>query len=51
MTGEQIESVAYALYLRSVGGSVAEANRFAGHAGLVFRAGRETGVLQLEHLS
>ncbi|MGF1238298.1 DUF6417 family protein [Streptomyces sp. 2-6] len=51
LTGEQIESVAYALYLHSVGGSVAEANRFARTCGLVFRAGRETGVLQLEHLS
>jgi hypothetical protein len=38
---EQIESVAYAFYLRSVGGSAAEANRFGREYGVTFRpAGR-----------
>ncbi|MFF7358547.1 MULTISPECIES: DUF6417 family protein [Streptomyces] len=33
---EQIASVAYAFYLRSVGGSGAEANRFGREYGVVF---------------
>ncbi|MGW0209779.1 DUF6417 family protein, partial [Streptomyces sp. NPDC003233] len=43
---EQIESVAYALYLRSVGGSVAEANHFARQYGVTSRPDRSTGSLQ-----
>ncbi|MGW7824854.1 DUF6417 family protein [Streptomyces puniciscabiei] len=43
---EQIESVAYALYLRSVGGSVAEANHFARQYGVTFRPDPSTGGLQ-----
>jgi hypothetical protein len=42
---EQIESVAYALYLRSVGGSVAEANRFARQYGVAFNSDGSTGGL------
>ncbi|WP_433455248.1 DUF6417 family protein [Streptomyces sp. CA-142005] len=34
---EQIESVAYAFYVRSVGGSTAEANRFGREHGVTFR--------------
>ncbi|MFJ4585551.1 DUF6417 family protein [Streptomyces echinatus] len=37
---EQIRSVAYAFYLRSMGGSVAEANRFARQYGAAFRLER-----------
>ncbi|WP_433455474.1 DUF6417 family protein [Streptomyces sp. CA-142005] len=43
---EQIESVAYALYLRSLGGSVADANRFARQYGVAFRPNRSTGSAQ-----
>jgi hypothetical protein len=43
---EQIESVAYTLYLRSVGGSIAEANRFTREYGVAFRPDRSTGGLQ-----
>ncbi|MGW2426185.1 hypothetical protein ACWC0C_44500 [Streptomyces sp. NPDC001709] len=38
LNGEQIESVAYAFYLRSVGGSCVEANRF-GRRGLCLAGG------------
>ncbi|MFD8393941.1 DUF6417 family protein [Streptomyces sp. NPDC059680] len=37
---EQIASVAYAFYLYSVGGSVAEANRFAREYGVAFHTCR-----------
>ncbi|MFI6359293.1 DUF6417 family protein [Streptomyces sp. NPDC050743] len=47
LTAEQIESVAYAFYLRSMGGSVAEANRFGREYGVVFHADRLTGSLRL----
>jgi hypothetical protein len=47
----QIESVAYAFYLRSMGGSVAEANRFARESGVAFRADRSTSSLRLTRLS
>ncbi|MGW5433182.1 DUF6417 family protein [Streptomyces sp. NPDC004059] len=41
LNDDQIESVAYAFYLRSVGGSAAEANRFGREYGVTFRpAGR-----------
>ncbi|MER6565126.1 DUF6417 family protein [Streptomyces sp. NPDC001093] len=38
LTSEQIESVAYAFYLRFMGGSAAEANRFAREYGVVFHS-------------
>ncbi|WP_067118579.1 DUF6417 family protein [Streptomyces yokosukanensis] len=37
LDAEQIQSVAYALYLRSMGGSITEANRFAREYGVAFR--------------
>ncbi|MGW7529057.1 DUF6417 family protein [Streptomyces sp. NPDC054783] len=40
---EQVASVAYAFYLRSMGGSVAEVNRFGREYGVVFRAGQPMG--------
>ncbi|WP_433455267.1 DUF6417 family protein [Streptomyces sp. CA-142005] len=40
---EQTESVAYTLYLRSLGGSVADVNRFTRQYGLAFRPNRSTG--------
>ncbi|MER6567555.1 DUF6417 family protein [Streptomyces sp. NPDC001093] len=40
---EQIESVAYAFHLRSVGASAAEDNRFGREYGVVFRVGRQVG--------
>ncbi|WP_146075309.1 DUF6417 family protein [Streptomyces sp. Ru71] len=36
LTEEQVESVAYVFYLRSMGGSVAEANRFVREYGVAF---------------
>ncbi|MEU6477989.1 DUF6417 family protein [Streptomyces sp. NPDC047017] len=50
LNAEQIESVAYAFYLRSVGGPVTEANRFARLYGVIFRANRETGALRSKRL-
>ncbi|MFD8391019.1 DUF6417 family protein [Streptomyces sp. NPDC059680] len=47
---EQIESVAYAFYLRSVGGSGAEANRFARQYGVAFHPDRSTASLRLTRL-
>jgi hypothetical protein len=43
LTEEQIASVAYALYLRSMSGSVAEANRFARQYGVAYRANDSMG--------
>ncbi|TXS44097.1 hypothetical protein EAO75_30235 [Streptomyces sp. uw30] len=37
LTGEQVESVAYGLYLHTLAGSAAEANRFARDYGVVYR--------------
>ncbi|MCC5481242.1 DUF6417 family protein [Streptomyces barringtoniae] len=47
---EQIASVAYAFYLRSVGGSGAEANRFARQYGVTFHPDRSTASLRLTRL-
>ncbi|MGW3177328.1 DUF6417 family protein [Streptomyces sp. NPDC001153] len=47
---EQIESVAYAFYLRSMGGSVTEANRFAREYGVTFHPDRSTASLRLTRL-
>ncbi|MGW7821947.1 DUF6417 family protein [Streptomyces puniciscabiei] len=47
---EQIESVAYAFYLRAMGGSAGEANRFAREYGVAFHADRATGVVRLTRL-
>ncbi|MEU6366571.1 DUF6417 family protein [Streptomyces sp. NPDC046931] len=47
LNAEQIESVAYAFHLPSMGGSVAEANRFGRAYGVAFRADRATGTLRL----
>ncbi|MFE4628199.1 DUF6417 family protein [Streptomyces mirabilis] len=47
---EQIASVAYVFYLRSMAGSVAEANRFARQYGAAYRADRSTGGLRLTRL-
>ncbi|MGW3177476.1 DUF6417 family protein [Streptomyces sp. NPDC001153] len=44
---EQVASVAYAFYLRSVGGSGAEANRFARAYGVAFRTDGATGNVRL----
>lgn len=44
---EQVASVAYAFYLRSVGGSGAEANRFAREYGVAFRTEWATGNVRL----
>ncbi|MER6075332.1 DUF6417 family protein [Streptomyces sp. NPDC001817] len=47
MTSEQIESVAYAFYPRFMGGSAAEANRFARESGVVFHPARLTAAADL----
>ncbi|MFF7357367.1 DUF6417 family protein [Streptomyces filipinensis] len=44
---EQIESVAYAFYLRSMGGCATEANRFAREYGVAFHADRATSAVRL----
>ncbi|MEU9072073.1 DUF6417 family protein [Streptomyces sp. NPDC048306] len=43
LTSEQIESVAYAFYLRGVSGSVAEANAFARKYGVAVKVDPSTG--------
>ncbi|MFF9819411.1 DUF6417 family protein [Streptomyces sp. NPDC014006] len=43
LTTEQIDSVAYAFYLRALSGSVAEANWFAREYGVACRAEAATG--------
>ncbi|MGW7824456.1 DUF6417 family protein [Streptomyces puniciscabiei] len=48
---EQVASVAYAFYLRSMGGSVTEANRFAREYGVAFQPDRSTSSLRLTRLS
>ncbi|MEU6512391.1 DUF6417 family protein [Streptomyces sp. NPDC046942] len=50
LTGEQMESVAYAFYLRAVCGSVAEANRFAREYDVVVRRDRSTRSLRSARL-
>jgi hypothetical protein len=50
LSAEQIESVAYAFYLRSMGGSVTEANRFAREYGVAFRPHRSTSSVRLTRL-
>ncbi|MFI0813901.1 DUF6417 family protein [Streptomyces echinatus] len=50
LNAEQTESVAYAFYLRSMGGSVTEANRFGRAYGVAFHADRATGSLRLTRL-
>ncbi|MER6062361.1 DUF6417 family protein [Streptomyces sp. NPDC001792] len=50
LTPEQIESVAYALHLRSISGSITEANRFARAYGVAVRVDDSTGRLQPTHL-
>ncbi|MGV9567998.1 DUF6417 family protein [Streptomyces sp. NPDC003480] len=50
MTEEQIASVAYAFYLRSMGASLAEANRFARQYGVAYRATGSDGSLRLIRL-
>ncbi|WP_225102443.1 DUF6417 family protein [Streptomyces sp. CoH27] len=50
LTGEQMESVAYAFYPRAVCGSVAEANRFAPEYDVVVRMDRSTGSLRSARL-
>ncbi|MFE9455037.1 DUF6417 family protein [Streptomyces sp. NPDC006739] len=51
LTAERVESVAYALYLRPMGGSVTEANRFAREYGVAFHADRSTGSVQLTRVT
>ncbi|WP_333492471.1 DUF6417 family protein [Streptomyces camelliae] len=46
LTEKQMESVAYAFYLRALCGSVAEAIRFAREYGVVVHGDRSTGSLQ-----
>ncbi|MFF9229282.1 DUF6417 family protein [Streptomyces sp. NPDC014820] len=43
LTAEQIETVAYAFYLRALSGSVAEANRFARDYGVSYRLDPSAG--------
>ncbi|MFI2207761.1 DUF6417 family protein [Streptomyces sp. NPDC020192] len=50
LTEEQIASVAYAFYLRSMGGSLAEANRFGRQYGVAYRATGSHGSLRLIRL-
>ncbi|MER6066588.1 DUF6417 family protein [Streptomyces sp. NPDC001792] len=50
LNSEHIESVAYAFHLRSMGGSVTEANRFAREYGVAFRLDRSTKSLRLTRL-
>ncbi|MFF7358350.1 DUF6417 family protein [Streptomyces filipinensis] len=50
LSEEQIESAAYAFYLRSMSGSVAEANRFARQYRVAVRPDRSTGSLRLTRL-
>jgi hypothetical protein len=50
LNSEHIESVAYAFHLRSMGGSVTEANRFAREYGVAFRPDRSTNSLRLTRL-
>ncbi|MER6032191.1 DUF6417 family protein [Streptomyces sp. NPDC001851] len=47
---EQIASVAYAFYLRSMGGSVTEANRFARQYGVAYRVNSSTSSPRLTRL-
>jgi hypothetical protein len=50
LTAEQMESVAYAFYLRAMGGSVTEANRFARAYGVAFRPDRPTSSVRVTRL-
>ncbi|MFG3207316.1 DUF6417 family protein [Streptomyces sp. NPDC048192] len=50
LTEGQITSVAYALYLRGMGGSAAEANRFAREYGVAFRPDRSAGSVRVVRL-
>ncbi|MGV9902406.1 DUF6417 family protein [Streptomyces sp. NPDC003388] len=50
LNAEQIESVAYAFYLRSMGGSVTEPNPCGRPYGGAFHADRATGSLRLTRL-
>ncbi|MEU4932551.1 DUF6417 family protein [Streptomyces yokosukanensis] len=46
----QVESVAYAFYLRSMGGCATEANRFAREYGLAFHIDSSAGCPRLTRL-
>jgi hypothetical protein len=50
LNAEQLESVAYAFYLRSMGASVAEANRIVPAYGVAFHPVRATGSLRVTRL-
>ncbi|MBW8798170.1 MAG: hypothetical protein JF597_32665 [Streptomyces sp.] len=50
LTAEQITSLARAFYLRAMGGSAAEPNRFARRYGVAYRVHRSTGGPRLARL-